>query len=135
VGLSSLKSLNLTNIYPNNKNKNKKNKNNKVKSKPLELRSRVKIVLFRYDIDQLKEDYKHGLRCGLTFCLKALPMILGNDPEKTVDFASVDFTDNKAKKSFTDTAQLMFESILTEDKRVRSRLRGILDDVIAADIM
>jgi hypothetical protein len=39
VGLNSLKSLNLTNGYPN---KNNKNKNNKVKSKPLELRSRVK---------------------------------------------------------------------------------------------
>jgi hypothetical protein len=43
VGLNSLKSLNLTNVYPNNKKnkKNKKNnnnnKNNKVKSKPLEL--------------------------------------------------------------------------------------------------
>jgi hypothetical protein len=35
VGLKSLKSLNLTNGYPN-KNKNNKN-NNKVKSKPLEL--------------------------------------------------------------------------------------------------
>jgi hypothetical protein len=48
VGLNSLKSLNLTNVYPNNKNKNKNNnnnnkkKNNNVKSKPLELRSRVK---------------------------------------------------------------------------------------------
>jgi hypothetical protein len=48
VGLKSLKSLNLTNVYPNNnnnknKNKNKNNKkNNKVISKPLELRSRVK---------------------------------------------------------------------------------------------
>jgi hypothetical protein len=31
VGLKSLKSQNLTNVYPNNKNKNK------VKSKPLEL--------------------------------------------------------------------------------------------------
>jgi hypothetical protein len=39
VGLKSLKSLNLTNVYPNNNNK--KN-NNKVKSKPLELRSPVK---------------------------------------------------------------------------------------------
>jgi hypothetical protein len=39
VGLNSLKSLNLTNVYPNNKknNKKKKNNNNKVKSKPLEL--------------------------------------------------------------------------------------------------
>jgi hypothetical protein len=36
VGLNSLKSLNLTNVYPNNNNKNK-NQNNKVKSKPLEL--------------------------------------------------------------------------------------------------
>jgi hypothetical protein len=43
VGLNSLKSLNLTNVYPNNNNKKNKNKkNNKVKSKPLELRSRVK---------------------------------------------------------------------------------------------
>jgi hypothetical protein len=46
VGLNSLKSLNLTNGYPNknkNNNNNKnKNNNNKVKSKPLELRSRVK---------------------------------------------------------------------------------------------
>jgi hypothetical protein len=33
VGLKSLKSLHLTNVYPNNK----KNNNNKVKSKPLEL--------------------------------------------------------------------------------------------------
>jgi hypothetical protein len=42
VGLKSLKSLNLTNGYPNkNNNNNKKNNNNnnnnKVKSKPLEL--------------------------------------------------------------------------------------------------
>jgi hypothetical protein len=37
----------LTNVYPNNNNNNNNNnkkKNNKVKSKPLELRSRVKIV-------------------------------------------------------------------------------------------
>jgi hypothetical protein len=38
VGLNSLKILNLTNVYPNNKNKNKNKKNNnKVKSKPLVL--------------------------------------------------------------------------------------------------
>jgi hypothetical protein len=38
VGLKSLKSLNLTNGYPNkNKNKNNNKNNNKVKSKPLEL--------------------------------------------------------------------------------------------------
>jgi hypothetical protein len=48
VGLKSLKSLNLTNVYPNNNknnnnNKKKKKKKNKVKSKPLELRSRVKM--------------------------------------------------------------------------------------------
>jgi hypothetical protein len=45
VGLKSLKSLNLTNGYPNNNNNN--NNNNKVKSKPLELRSRVKIQKFK----------------------------------------------------------------------------------------
>jgi hypothetical protein len=57
VGLNSLKSLNLTNGYPNknknNKNKNKnKNKNNKVKSKPLELRSRVKKIHYRYSLSR-----------------------------------------------------------------------------------
>jgi hypothetical protein len=43
----------LTNVYPNNNNNNKnkkkkkkKKKNNKVKSKPLELRSRVKNIVF-----------------------------------------------------------------------------------------
>jgi hypothetical protein len=38
VGLNSLKSLNLTNVYPNNNNNNNNNNNknnNKVKSKPL----------------------------------------------------------------------------------------------------
>jgi hypothetical protein len=55
VGLNSLKSLSLTNGYPNkNKNNNKnKNKNNKVKSKPLELRSRVKIQIFRINCFQV----------------------------------------------------------------------------------
>jgi hypothetical protein len=37
VVLNSLKSLNLTNVYPNNNNNNNKYNNNKVKSKPLEL--------------------------------------------------------------------------------------------------
>jgi hypothetical protein len=49
VGLNSLKSLNLTNGYPN---KNKKN--NKVKSKPLELRSRVKNVFTIFTCDWLR---------------------------------------------------------------------------------
>jgi hypothetical protein len=47
VGLNSLKSLNLTNVYPNNKKKNKKNK---VKSKPLELagkKLKVKKVFYK----------------------------------------------------------------------------------------
>jgi hypothetical protein len=37
VVLNSLKSLNLTKLYPNNKNNKNNNKNNNVKSKPLEL--------------------------------------------------------------------------------------------------
>jgi hypothetical protein len=36
VGLKSLKSLNLTNSYPNNNKNNNNNNNNKVKSKPFE---------------------------------------------------------------------------------------------------
>jgi hypothetical protein len=56
VGLNSLKSLNLTNVYPNNNNKKKKKRtNNKVKSKPLELRSRVKKVVCRVPHLQVKK--------------------------------------------------------------------------------
>jgi hypothetical protein len=58
VGLNSLKSLNLTNVYPNNnKSKNKNKKNNKVKSKPLELRSRVKMPIYNArNIQKKSED-------------------------------------------------------------------------------
>jgi hypothetical protein len=57
VGLKSLKSLNLTNGYPNNnKNNNKSNKNNKVKSKPLELRSQLK----KLDSSKPRETNKHS---------------------------------------------------------------------------
>jgi hypothetical protein len=54
VGLKSLKSLNLTNVYPNNK----KNKNNKVKSKPLELRSRVKSNVLNCESSSFKTTKK-----------------------------------------------------------------------------
>jgi hypothetical protein len=78
VGLNSLKSLNLTNVYPNN-NKNKKN-NNKVKSKPLGLRSRagkkndtlfscVDEQLFlgkqRESFSMVKLDHPYLIPCGL----------------------------------------------------------------------
>jgi hypothetical protein len=64
VGLNSQKSLNLTNIYPNNKNNNNKNKknkkNNKVKSKPLELRSRVKIQYLKDGDEMILDQIKFG---------------------------------------------------------------------------
>jgi hypothetical protein len=55
VGLNSLKSLNLTNVYPNNNKKNK-NKNNKVKSKPLEFYELAgkKTIHFHYIFLNLK---------------------------------------------------------------------------------
>jgi hypothetical protein len=59
VGLHSLKSLNLTNVYPNNKKNNNKNKkNNKVKSKPLELRSRVKIQYLKDGDEMILDQIK-----------------------------------------------------------------------------
>jgi hypothetical protein len=66
VGLNSLKSLNLTNVYPNNK---KKKKNNKVKSKPLELRSRVKSKpLELYELAG-KNDICIGIKYGVLFSI------------------------------------------------------------------
>jgi hypothetical protein len=51
VGLYSQKSLNLTNVYPNNKKKKNNNNNNKVKSKPIEL----------YEIAGKKQKKKNSL--------------------------------------------------------------------------
>jgi hypothetical protein len=56
VGLKSLKSLNLTNGYPN-KNKNKNN--NKVQSKPLELRSRIKICQIFASMTENGQNLRH----------------------------------------------------------------------------
>jgi hypothetical protein len=55
VGLNSLKNLNLTNFYPNNKKNNKTKNNNKVKSKPLEL----------YELAGKK--YRVGTGCAMDF--------------------------------------------------------------------
>jgi hypothetical protein len=62
VGFKSLKSLNLTNGYPNkNKKNNNKNKNNnKVKSKPLELfelagKKRQTAKLFLINCDSIEQ--------------------------------------------------------------------------------
>jgi hypothetical protein len=79
VGLNSLKSLNLTNVYPNNNknnnNNNKNNKNYKVKSKPLELRSRVKIKT------NSKQNFKRFLRRPLTAFFASTLL-----PDSTVSF-------------------------------------------------
>jgi hypothetical protein len=73
VGLNSLKSLNLTNVYPNNKKNNKKKKkNNKVKSKPLELRSRVKSIM------KLKDTRPQKL-CGMQCELPSRDLITLNN--------------------------------------------------------
>jgi hypothetical protein len=89
VGLNSLKSLNLTNVYPNNNknnNNNKKNNNNnKVKSKPLELRSQVKTfkmtrprrqtvpieddiqeIFFSTLFQSIRDNYQRDIFCDVT---------------------------------------------------------------------
>jgi hypothetical protein len=61
----------LTNVYPNNKNNknnNKNNKNNKVKSKPLELRSRVKILEMFLAFLLLIQPTLHTVPCGYMGC-------------------------------------------------------------------
>jgi hypothetical protein len=84
VGLKSLKSLNLTNVYPNNKNNKKKKKNNKVKSKPLELRSRVKMQFYALvwnilepDTNkvELSERIARGLDCSRSLLQAKLDLI------------------------------------------------------------
>jgi hypothetical protein len=69
VGLKSLKSLNLTNGYPNKNNKNNKNKNNKVKSKPLELRSRVKNIKSVQKCTSCPRHFNESVKCNIVIDL------------------------------------------------------------------
>jgi hypothetical protein len=62
VGFKVLKSLNLTNGYPNKNN-------NKVKSKPLELRSRVKTIFDRRILRAIKNRDGTRPRAGATTIL------------------------------------------------------------------
>ena len=71
---------------------------------------------------------------GLTFCLRALPMIL-SDPEDVVDFSTVNFDDQKAKNDFVANASTLFDNILKKNVNVQNRLRGILDDLITANAL
>ena len=82
-----------------------------------------------YTIEEVEKDYVLGLPVGITFCMGALPMILC-DPKYTLQFANVDFNDAEKRKDFEKEAQAKTKTILTEDVRVRSRLRGVLDELI-----
>jgi hypothetical protein len=66
VGLKSLKSLNLTNGYPNKKKNNNNNNNNKVKSKPLELFELAGKKSFQ-------EDHISGTKLDALFVRKNVP--------------------------------------------------------------
>ena len=88
----------------------------------------------KYSMEDLEKDYRFGLPVGLTFCFNALPMILC-EPEDVIDFSTVDFQDVKAQKAFVANASDSFNNILKTNVNVQKRLRGILDDMIDAQIL
>ena len=81
----------------------------------------------KYSMEDLEKDYRFGLPVGLTFCFNALPMILC-EPEDVID-------DVKAQKTFVANASDSFNNILKTNANVQTRLRGILDDMIDAQIL
>ncbi len=84
----------------------------------------------------MKNDYKKGLGVGLTFCFRAVPMILNDveDDQDTIDFATVDFSNDESREQFGDTVQRRFQTIVTRNAYVKRRLQGILEDLMEADI-
>jgi hypothetical protein len=88
-GLKSLKSLNLTNGYPNNNNNN-----NKVKSKPLELCSRVKIRFKILSKNILSNFFKISftiLKISKTFSIHIDVILINAITESGFDINSQDF--------------------------------------------
>ena len=71
----------------------------------------------------------------MTFAFNATPMILCANSADVIDFASVDFSDKKALENLATKSRGALKSILKNDVNVRSRLRGILDDIIDANIL
>lgn len=86
-----------------------------------------------YTLEDVKEDFKAGLSIGVTFCIMALPMVLGA-PEDSVDFGGVDFDDEEAVKAFTKVHENKFIDSIKKNKNVQVRLRGIFDEMIEAGI-
>jgi hypothetical protein len=80
VGLMSLKSLNLTNGYPNKNNKN----NNKVKSKPLEIGSRVKTFV-------LKNTSKRNSQCEISCNTEHFDVLLKKTAQQKYFFENLSF--------------------------------------------
>ena len=64
-----------------------------------------------------------------------LPLMLNFDPEDTVDFGGVDFTDKDAKKHFEKLNAENFEAILKKNLDLRNRVKGVVDDLINANII
>ena len=56
-------------------------------------------------MDDLMNDYSIGLSIGLVFCMFALPMVLA-EPDDTIEFAEVDFTDVSERKKFGDKVHI-----------------------------
>jgi hypothetical protein len=62
----------------------------------------------------------------------ALPMILA-EPDDTVEFAEVDFTDATEMKKFGDLHKENFEKIIKDDS-VKERIQGVFEDMMNANI-
>ena len=92
------------------------------------------ITDFDYSFDELVDDYRVGQSIGLVFCMFALPMVLA-EPDDTVEFFEVDFTDSAEMKKFGDQHNQNFEKIIAKDLEVKDRIQGVFDDMIKAKIL
>ena len=65
----------------------------------------------------------------------ALPMMLNFDPDDTVDFWGMDLSNKDANKQFEKLNSENFEVIMRKNPDLRSRVKGVVDDIINANII
>jgi hypothetical protein len=86
-------------------------------------------------MSDLLADYELGLNVGPMLIMFALPMMLNLDPEDAVDFGGVDISDDSVKKEFEKLNTASYEEVLKNHPYLKTRIKGVCDDVIKAKII
>ncbi len=87
------------------------------------------VDLSSYTMSDLKADFREGLTVALWFGMFTLTTMLA-DKEDSSEFADLDHTNEKALDEFQERDVVRLKKVLKANAELRSRLRGIFEDLI-----